>query len=113
MHNYRYDDLELHVVATPYEYYVDFDVYRLTLYDDGEGTPLKFINENIPTLDITKAERFLTGHIKWNCCSNFLFDDGDYLHSCTREELTRFGELFNRLFDLTLTLCPNCCVEGF
>ena len=104
MPNYRYDDLELHVVATPYEYYVDFDVYRLTLQDDGEGTPLKFRTGSMPTLDITKAEKLFTCTTKWDGCSNINFG---YIHSCTREELTSFGELFNRLFDLTLSLCPN------
>ena len=111
MLNYRYDDLELHVVATPYEYYVDFEVYRLTLYDDGEGSPLKFKTfKGTPTSDINRAEALFTCCIKWEGCSNVNFG---YIHSCTREELTAFGELFNRLFDLTLSLCPNCCVEGF
>lgn len=108
----RYDDLEFHVRARPInEACIGFEVFNLTVHDDGNGPPLKFEKSKgrgiEPTPNIDEAIVLLKGSIKFDGCSDINFDNGGYLHSCSRQELTRFGPLFNKLFDIAMRLMPN------
>jgi hypothetical protein len=107
----RWEDIELHArmrlentcVAT-------YEVRRLTLHDDGNGQPLKFFQNDYEngwdvTLDPEAAEVLLRGEIKWDGCSHNYFID--YIHACDRQELTRLGVMFDRLFEWALEMMPG------
>jgi len=63
------------------------------------------------TSDVNEAVPFVRGHIKWDGCCNFEFDElaeGDaMLHACGRSEMTGLGALFGHLYDLAEELMPE------
>jgi len=89
-HARRCEDLGFTIVAfTDGDYMVDFHVYEI---DCEEG-----------------AEPYLHGHVKWDGCSNWHFDEQDraMLHCCSREDLTRIGEVMAACWDWAAELCPK------
>lgn len=111
---HRFEDIQFHArISTKGEGWIDYEVYDLTFYDDGEGPPLKFIAVERNghgmaglTNDIEKAERFMHGAIKWDGCSHNNFAS-EYIHGCERKEMTRLGALFEKLFDIACWLMPQ------
>jgi hypothetical protein len=93
---------------------VDYEVRELTVYDDeAEGSDgLQFVCTTATggsgvTSHITAADVWLRGSIKFDGCSHNYFGDSDrggYIHGCQREQLTRLGPLYDRLFDWTIEL---------
>lgn len=109
----RYPDLQLHVqMRVCGRFSVDYEVRELSLYDDGDGEPLKFVCTTNTggsgiTTHITAADVYIHGTIKFDGCSHNYFGDPDrrgYIHGCQREQLTRLGTLFDRLYDWTIEL---------
>lgn len=62
-----------------------------------------------PVADLTQAEIYLHGSVKWDGCSNWHFDEQDrlMLHGCTRRDLMNLGEVLARCWDWTRELLPN------
>ena len=62
-----------------------------------------------PTEDLTKAERFLHGSIKWDKCSNWHFDiqDDSMIHFCDPEQGEDIGKLFRALYSIAAELIPT------
>lgn len=95
--------LEVHIrVRLANEACMDFEVYALTLWDDGMGDPYKFIGADLkPTPDINTAPPLIRGMIKFDGCSHSNFgDEHGYIHGCSREEMTRIGKIYELLFDI-------------
>lgn len=104
------EDLELHVrVGLIDTHVIEYEVRDMILYDDGNGAPFKFctVNGEI-TSDLDQAELLVKGSIKWDGCSHNNFgDENGYLHACSRREMVRFGELFDRLFEIAQELMSD------
>lgn len=87
---------------------VDFEAYELSLYDNGEGKPLKFMYFDYDgaqhwTNDVSKAEPYVKGYIKWDGCSEV--DFARNIHSCDgRQSLVRLGKLFEEIFSVAATM---------
>lgn len=57
--------------------------------------------------DENEAERFLHGHVKWDGCSNWLFDEtaeGLMLHFCSKDGAALIGRLLSRCYEITKLL---------
>jgi hypothetical protein len=61
------------------------------------------------TNDVTAAEVFLHGEVKWDGCSNWHFDEQErvMLHGCSRDDLTKIGAIMAACWDWTAELCPK------
>jgi len=106
----RLEDLNglggFHIRAGGSSTWMDYEVRILVLHDDGEGEPLKFQNANNDiTLDPEKAEIYLYGDIRWDGCSHNNFTN--YIHGCSRQEMTRLGRLFETIFDIAMEIMPG------
>lgn len=55
-----------------------------------------------PVRDISKAELFAHGDVKWDGCSNWSFDASERVmfHQCTRKGLEDFGKLLTTCWDI-------------
>lgn len=89
---------------------VEFEVKCLQLHDDGNGEPYKFIKKGsthsgVYTQEPDEGENLIIGVIKWDGCSDVEFTSP--MHGCSRSDMTRIGELFERLFDLAGELMPE------
>jgi hypothetical protein len=106
-----FEDIEFYVrMRHENEVVVAFEVHSLQLHDDGKGRPYKFEKRGAThsgevTTDPNDSEPYVKGTIKWDGCShvNFL----GYIHACSRQELVRFGQLFDRLFNFAMELMPG------
>lgn len=91
---------------------MEYQVRNLFVCDDGEiESPFRFemkaYNGVIKgTIDIEKGNTYLLGSIKWDGCSHNTFTD-NYIHACSRQEMTRLGRLFERLYDIAMELIPG------
>lgn len=111
----RYADLQLHVqMRVVNTAVVEYEVRELILYgDEAEGSDGLLFNCTTATggsgvtPHIAAADVYLHGTIKFDGCSHNYFGDPDrrgYIHCCQREQLTRLGPLYDRLFDWTIEL---------
>jgi hypothetical protein len=105
-HIKQFKNLDFVAIAEPGEYGVDYKVYDVVTWTDEDALYRKddeFIG------DIGDADLYLSGCVKWDGCSNWYFDEQDrvMLHGCSREDLTRLGEVMAQCWDWTAELCPN------
>ncbi len=102
----HYEDLNFSVrVKATSEHIADVTVLELLGKDSETGAWLyqeaNAVSSPTPTDDITKAEWFLRGSIKWDGCSNLEFNDGDVmLHFCGKRQAMGVGIVLGRLYDL-------------
>ena len=106
------------VVATPHDFHVDFVIYDIEGWVEGDakgvfdapswhkagsGTHPDWVST------LAEAEPYLHGTVKWDGCSNWYFDEQDrvMLHGCSREDVLRFGEVMALCWDWTAELCPR------
>ena len=52
-----------------------------------------------PTDNINDAELYLSGSIKWDGCSNWMFENSPY-HFCGRDSAINIGKLLENLYNL-------------
>lgn len=66
----------------------------------GSPCPVEFLEQ---------AKRFLHGHIRWDGCSNWHFDEQDrvMLHFCDVEQASNIGALFRRLYEWAASEMPE------
>ena len=109
----HFQDIRFTVVASvPDEYQVDYRVYEI-VGTRADGRPLwqdaTASHGPAPIETLEKAELFLHGFVKWDGCSNWHFDAQDslMLHGCSREDLTRLGEIMAQCWDWTRDLCSK------
>lgn len=107
--------LDFTIVAEVHESRVDFFVFDIIGWTGGrlDSTPLwrRHRAESSSDLveDISHAERYLHGHVKWDGCSDWYFDEQDrvMLHGCSRADLQRLGDVMAACWDWASELCPN------
>lgn len=87
----------------------EFEVKPLQLYDDGKGKPWKFEKRSgtviVPTDNPDEGELLVRVEVKWDGCSHVYFQP--YIHGCDRKDLTRFGALFEEIFDMAMAMMPG------
>ena len=108
------EDLELHVRARNINTHViEYEVRDMAVYQKGGKTITQFVKDDGEmTDDLNQAEMLVKGSIKWDGCSHNTFGEEDgYLHACSRQEMVRFGKLFDVLFDIAQELMPG--VAGY
>ncbi|MFI5297743.1 MAG: hypothetical protein ACHREM_06545 [Polyangiales bacterium] len=110
----RYEDLELHArMRTVNTAMVEYEVRVLVVHDDGNVPLLKFAwaegpRRGLGGSDLDNAKLLVTGSIKFDGSSHNNFgDEHGYVHGHSRQELTRLGALYERLFDWTLERMPS------
>jgi hypothetical protein len=105
-----FEDLELHVrVGLVNSVVMDYEVRDMAVVGAVHGPSIKFRTaDGDLTADPDQAEVLVKGTIKWDGCSHNTFGEGNgYLHACSRAEMVRFGELFNKLFDMAQELMSD------
>jgi hypothetical protein len=106
-------DIGFTVIATPYSHCADYVIYDIVGFDQDDK-PL-YLNEDDPyrdpTDDLSKADVFAHGHVKWDGCSNWHFDRQDevMIHGCGRSDLSRIGDVLARCWDMTESLVESWC----
>ncbi len=91
------------ILATHYEYRTRFEVYKIAgtqddgtlLYDRKGATSWP---DPVETLD--EAQMFLSGDVKWDGCSNWVFEEPPMIHFCSRQELVDVGLVLAACWDL-------------
>lgn len=115
----HFNDLYFTVVAEAHEYRVEFKIYEILGWEDGDsqektyGRPLyrragaHSSGDTVETLE--ESEVYLSGFVKWDGCSNWRFDEQDrcMLHGCSKADVQRFGDVMAACWDWTAELCPN------
>lgn len=115
------EDLDFTIMAQVRDHRVDFCVYDIAGRVEGEVKGVFDVPEWTKagadvildtTSDISEAACYLHGHVKWDGCSNWHFDEQDncMLHACERSGLQRLGEVMARCWDWTAELLPNWSV---
>lgn len=52
------------------------------------------------TGDFDKAQRFISGFVKWDGCSHFYFGDNQgYIHLCGRREIQKISDLIKIIYN--------------
>jgi hypothetical protein len=107
----HFDDLAFTVSAELHDnaLSVEFKCYPFVLAHSlgGASSERHYPEPGSPTnfpgvLTIAQSEVYLSGSVRFDRCSNWLFDEcvrGTCLHACSREDLLGLGELMARCFD--------------
>lgn len=96
-------------------YSLEFEVLEVTgeTVDNGKVTGELWFGE---TTDVTVPDFFLQGHIKWDGCSNWSFEEETMVHFCGFKHATSLGRLMGRMYQITLveleTFDPECAEMG-
>ena len=92
-------------------YHCDFEVFKIVSGDSAEVAWQKAGEdvEPIPVEYLDEAECFLSGHVKWDGCSNWNFDEQEKvsIHFCSVQQAMNIGVLFERLYRMAKELLPN------
>lgn len=105
--------LQFRIEATVGEYHVDFVIREIAAWYCDTNTPAYIRAGATSGMDTTddpaQAQVFAHGSVKWDGCSDWHIDAQDdcMLHGCTREDLTRIGEILARCRDWTAELLPT------
>lgn len=105
-----FEDIGFAAVATPSSHHVDFRIYEIFGYRDGAPVLIREDEDGMVTdaATVDDAMICLEGSVKWDGCSNWntLYDGGFMYHGCTRRDLTNFGKVLERCWDIASRLCP-------
>lgn len=86
---------------------MNYEVFSIDHLDD-DGVPqfwMKGATDNFTTTaNLDEAQPDFFGWIKFDGCSESSF--GHY-HGCSRADLVRFGQIFDRLFDEAIVMMPR------
>lgn len=107
----HFDDLGFSVVAEPDEYSVEYKIYARFDAVASDGTPLPFQRKDStshpdPVATIDEAEIFISGHVKWDHCSNWTFDESERccIHFCERDKIKNISLILEACYDWTAEL---------
>ena len=100
-----FDDIGFAAKVTKQEsHWIEFSVYEIEgVADKGQ----RFFHRKDspvspdPVESMDEADVYLHGSVKWDGCSNWHFDEQDrsLLHGCSREDLTKLGEVMAKCWD--------------
>ena len=103
-------DLKFHV-RTRGQQSLEFEV-RDIVGGETDGTlyfhASEYEGSNNLTSVVEQAELFASGFIRFDGCANVNWHgDRGMMHGCGREDMTRLGPLFDRLYDLAIEAMPE------
>jgi len=113
----HFEDLGFTVVASPDEYVVEYRIYEVAGHSHPDGLPVyeraKGVGPSGFTTSIDNADVYAHGHVKWDGCSNWYFDEQErgMLHECMRDGLLNIGKVLAACWDWTAVLCPRMADE--
>lgn len=103
--------LILHDFIYGHDIVLEFMVFKVTgEYADGTSSfELRDSSSCDATENLSEAQVFLSGSIKWDGCSNWHFDDQDncMLHFCGVKDASSIGRLMERMYDITAAEMPS------
>lgn len=111
----RHDrELWLSIAAQVYSHRVEFQIYVITSFEgrveDGAPSWEAVDEAGNETENLEAATKLLSGHVKWDGCSNWNFDyqeTGMMYHGCSRQNIQRIGDVMGQCWDWTAELLPN------
>ncbi len=81
--------------------HVDFKIVDCEWAPEGETIEdpkfIEFTSGRDYGSDISKANVFCTGYVKWDGCGHWNFD---YLHTCSRENIEAISKIMLKVYDL-------------
>lgn len=97
--------------AIPHEHYAEFTVYTVLWLEEGKPffQEKEAMTSPEPTTDLNEAEVYLSGSVKWDGCSNLMFDAQNdcALHFCGKKEaIENTGGLIAKVYDLAKEIIP-------
>lgn len=101
------------VRAVADRYNVQFDIFRIHgfyMTPDGEIPFFRKINSNDEFDSIDKSSPFISGYVKWDGCSNWMFNDcyeNCMIHACDKEGLEHIGIILATCWDWAHELRPD------
>jgi len=108
--------LQFTVEATPDDYVVNYRIFSIGGYTaNAAGEYVVPIYDRAGSLsnmdsveDLSLAEPFIVGSVKWDGCSNWSFNTEACMHhACDKESLGHIGQILMECWEMTSTLCPN------
>lgn len=117
----HWDDLGYSAQIETFKHYMYFRIAAITATDifhlkTGEKCHRSWRDaQEEEVYDITKSTPYMSGHIKWDGCSNIQFDEQNnaMLHFCGKTDATNIGVLIARLYDLASKSIPNADKDLF
>jgi putative heme iron utilization protein len=110
---FDYRDILFTVLAQADDHICDFNVFEISnAFPDKDGTAWNRAGANCwpnDTDNLEDAELFLSGHVKWDACSNWNFDaqESCMIHFCEKQQAENIGVVLGRLYDIAAELIPN------
>jgi len=103
-------DLGLHVRTRKHFATLAFEV-RVVIGMTGDPKPLYYADDPAAgnmTSDVERADLYASGAIRFDGCANVDWHTSECMqHACGREDMTRIGPLFDRLYDLAALAMPE------
>jgi hypothetical protein len=95
------------VVVKTFDHKCDFEVFEIFSREPLLWSLPTGIRPD-PTCELTEAERFLHGSIKWDGCSDWHFDiqDDCMMHFCDVQEAESLGQLLRLLYEIAADSIP-------
>lgn len=78
-------DFGFRVVWEVLDHWADVTAYEITGRDGNTERPRFGDNGDLDEDDYLKACKYLEGYVKWDGCSQFIFEEGNYQHLCGGE----------------------------
>jgi len=109
----HFKELNFTVVAKIHDLYVDYNIYEINgwLEDDLPAYVKDGASSNLDYVEDTEyATVFIEGHVKWDGCSNWMFQeclDNTYIHGCSKSDITRIGLILGECYDWTKELLTS------
>jgi hypothetical protein len=92
---------------------VDDKVYSVDFVRHSHSVEFHAYDEEAHGFGKDSRELFVTGHVKWDGCTNFSFNDSPcMLHTCSRESLVYIGVLLGKIFDQCADLMKDVLLDG-
>jgi len=102
----HFEDIWFSIEATVKEHHVDFRAYEI----EAQGGGYLYSCSGQPdTFDISKADVYFHGYVKWDGCSNWHIDaqDGCMIHFCGMHNVDQLRDAFKACYKMTEELLPT------
>ena len=93
-------ELDFTVVATKESHHVSFLIYEIRdIYEIDGSEVITYGDFDTTDLNDPKLEEDISGHVKWDKCSNWVVGEHCMFHSCSREQLENVSKVMTFCFD--------------
>lgn len=109
-----FKELDFTVRITPFSHYVHYDIFNIDYFQhvEGEGEVPFWDRKDSHTngngvRSLDEAELYIQGTVKWDGCSDWIFEDAKLHHGCNREDLARVGDVMAICWEMNDEFCPH------